>query len=214
VRLIAGRESAAAVAQRGKVSFRRCDGPPPVKRHGLHLALELGVPTAASPSATRAAHDRREAPRVDADRTGERGWSSVLLVTARCTCRACQFSAGRTGLHPVIPGLRLHPCRARKPARTVTPGSLLMSLLPDANALSSRHGLVKEADRLLGLSLARDGVELNPNERTGARANLLLGGRWIPGSPLAGGRGGDSGSCDQHVLQHDLGALTSRQRMR
>jgi len=69
---------------------------------------------------------------------------------------------------------------------------------------SSRHWWSKSGSACWPIAGA-DGVELNQRSRTGS-GQFTSWGRWYQAHPFR--RRGGIGIGDQHVLQHDLGALT------
>ena len=148
VRLMRAERAPLLLLSGGKVSFRRDDPAPAEAVTARTLALELGVPTARIAISDTARTTAEEAAAVD-QIARERGWSSVLLVTSALHMpRALASFQRRTGL-TVIPVACDYILPSRNQLGTVTPGSLLMSLLPDANALQLTTLVVKERIGLL-----------------------------------------------------------------
>lgn len=139
------------VTSGGRVTFRDEDPAPPEALWARDLALELGVPAGRillNPQSRTTAEEARDIGAM----ARQRGWRRVLLVTSAFHMpRSLATFRQRSGL-TVIPVA----CDYQLPSRALhgqpTAGSVVQSLLPDAEALHMSSVALKEH---LGLALYR-----------------------------------------------------------
>jgi len=150
-------KAALLVVSGGRVGFTAADPSPPEAESAARLALALGVPPqrllrnlGPGPQGPRNTGEEAEALAVLARR---RGWRSLLLVTSASHLpRAVATFQRRL---PADLRLRLIPvaCDYLLPARQqigqLTPASLLLDLLPSAEALASTTLALREYSGLL-----------------------------------------------------------------
>jgi uncharacterized SAM-binding protein YcdF (DUF218 family) len=137
------------VVSGGRVSFSSDDPLPPEASYAATLATELGVPPDRIVRSESPRNTAEEAVAIGAI-ARERGWRSLLLVTSATHLpRATATFRRRTDLH-IVPVACDYQLPARSLSGRATGESLLMDLLPSAEALTSTTRSVKE---LLGLGV-------------------------------------------------------------
>lgn len=140
------------VVSGGRVSFTAADPAPPEAESAARLALELGVPAGRivrlqgpGPDGPRTTAEEAEAM---ARLAQQRGWRSLLLITSATHLPRALASFERR--LPPQSGLRVIPvaCDYRLPQRQFlgrpTAASVLLNLLPSAEALAGTTGALKE----------------------------------------------------------------------
>lgn len=140
------------VVSGGRVGFTAADPSPPEADSAARLALALGVPPqqllrnlGPGPDGPRNTGEEAEAITALARR---RGWRSLLLVTS-ATHLPRALATFQRRLPPAL-GLRLIPvaCDYQLPTRQgfgqTTPASLLVDLLPSAEALAASQQVLRE----------------------------------------------------------------------
>ncbi len=143
IRLLRARQAPLLVLSGGRVSFRGGDPAPPEAVSARDLAMELGIPAnqlLVSDQARTTAEEARELRLIGK----ARGWSTVLLVTSALHMPRALASFRRQSGLKVIPV----PCDYLLPARdqlgSPSPGSVLLSLWPDAGSLLLTSQAIKE----------------------------------------------------------------------
>ena len=151
LRLMRENKAPLLITSGGSISFTAGDPAPPEAISARELAVELGLPASRiliNPGSRTTAEEARDIGLL----ARQRGWNRILLVTSAFHMpRSLATFRQRSGL-TVIPVA----CDYQLPGRTAygrpTPGSVLKSVLPDAEALHLSSVALKEH---LGLAVYR-----------------------------------------------------------
>jgi uncharacterized SAM-binding protein YcdF (DUF218 family) len=151
LRLMRENKAPLLITSGGRVSFTAADPAPPEAISAKELAVELGLPASRiliNPGSRTTAEEARDIGAM----ARARGWSSILLVTSAFHMpRALATFRQSSGLS-VIPVACDYQLPNRASYGTPTAGSVIKSLVPDAEALHLSTIALKEH---LGLAIYR-----------------------------------------------------------
>ena len=151
LRLMRENKAPLLITSGGRVSFTAADPAPPEAISAKELAVELGLPASRiliNPGSRTTAEEARDIGAM----ARARGWNSILLVTSAFHMpRSLATFRQRSGLS-VIPVACDYQLPNRAAYGSPTTGSVIKSLLPDAEALHLSTIALKEH---LGLAIYR-----------------------------------------------------------